>query len=108
MPKPEKMILVCNNQRPQGHPRGCCLDKGSRDITMELREEMDVRDLFGKVSMASTGCIGPCSLGPLVVVMPDNVWYKEVSKENVKEIIEQHIVGGKVVEKLVMTDEDWQ
>ena len=108
MAKPEKMILVCNNQRPPGHPRGCCLDKGSRDITMELRNEMDERDLFGKVSLASTGCIGPCSVGPIVAVMPDDVWYKEVTKENVQEILDQHIVGGNPVETLVMTDEDWE
>lgn len=108
MAKPEKMILVCNNQRPPGHPRGCCMEKSSRDITMELSEALDDRNLFGKVSLASTGCLGPCALGPLVIVQPDNTWYKEVTKENLQLIIDEHIVGGNVVEKLAMTDADWE
>lgn len=107
MAKPEKMILVCNNQRPQGHPRGSCAELNSRDVTVELGEALDSRNLFGKVSLAATGCIGPCSLGPIVTVMPDNIWYKNVSKEDVKTIVEEHIIGGSPVERLVMTDEDW-
>lgn len=107
MAKPEKIILVCNNQRPPGHPRGSCLEKGSRDVTTELSEALDERDLFGKVSLAATGCIGPCSYGPVIAIMPDNVWYKNVSKDDINEIIEDHIVGGKTVDRLVLPDEAW-
>jgi len=107
MPKPEKMILVCNNQRPQGHPRGSCAQVNSQDVTMEFSNALDSKGLFGRVSLAMTGCVGPCSLGPIVVVMPDNVWYKEVSKADVNTIVEEHIIGGTPVENKTMADADW-
>ena len=83
------------------------MELNSRDVTMKFSEGLDSRNLFGKVSLAMTACIGPCSLGPIVTVMPDNIWYKQVSKDDVNAIIEEHIIGGTPVEKLVMTDEDW-
>ncbi len=107
MPRPQKMILVCNKQRPAGHPRGCCQEKGSQDLTMAFSEALDSNNLFGKVSLVSTGCLGPCHLGTVAVVMPDNVWYKGITKDNVSEIITGHIIGGNPVESLVLTDEDW-
>ncbi len=107
MAKPEKIILVCNNKRPEGHPRGCCMDKGSPDVTAEFGEALDDQDLLGRVSLTRTGCIGPCSYGPIVAVMPDNVWYKEVTKGDVREIVEHHIVGGNPVERLMLSEDDW-
>ncbi len=108
MAKPEKMILICNNQRPPGHPRSSCADKGSRDVTMECSEMLDDRNLFGKVSLAMTGCIGPCSYGPIVAIMPDNVWYHAVTKDDLEEILDGHVIGGKPVERLIMPDEAWE
>lgn len=107
MARPEKMILLCNKQRPAGHPRGCCTDKGAMDITMAFSEVLDSKDLFGKVSLVPTGCLGPCHLGSLAVVMPDNIWYKAVTKEDVSSIISDHIEGGNPVERLILSDEDW-
>jgi len=107
MAQPEKIILVCNNKRPEGHPRGCCIDKGAADVTAELGELLDDKDLLGRVRLAKTGCIGPCSYGPIVAVMPDNVWYKEVTKEDVKKIVEEHIEGGNPVKQLMLLEEDW-
>lgn len=107
MPKPEKMILVCINQRPPGHPKSCCADKGARDISLELKNILDDKGLLGKISIAMTGCIGPCLHGPIITVMPDNIWYKEVSKEHVRKIVEEHLIGGKPVESLLLRDEDW-
>ena len=108
MAKPEKMIFLCTKQRPAGHPRGCCAEKGAMDLTMAFSEALDSKNLFGKVSLATTGCLGPCHLGPLALVMPDNVWYKGLTKEDVNNIVSEHIEGGKPVEGLIVTDEDWE
>lgn len=108
MAKPEKMILICGKQRPPGHPRGCCTDKGSRDLLMAMNEALDEKNLLGRVTLTSTGCLGPCALGPVVVVQPDNVWYKEVTKEDIRKIIDEHIIGGRAVERLVMSKKDWE
>lgn len=107
MPKPEKVILVCNKQRPPGHPRGCCAEKGAGDLGLGLSQLLDEKGLLGKVALTSTGCLGPCSYGPIVAVMPDNIWYKEVITEELKEIVEGHIIGGNPVARLLLEDDEW-
>ena len=108
MPKPEKIILVCTNQRPPGHPKGCCAEGGARDLPALFKDERDRLELKGKVGVAGTSCLGPCHLGPVAVVMPDNVWYKGVAREDVEEIMASHILGGKPVERLLASDADWE
>ena len=107
MAKPERLIFVCNKQRPAGHPRGSCAEEGAKDLPMAFGEAIESNKLFGKVSLATTGCLGPCHLGPVVLVMPDNVWYKGIKKKDIKDIVSEHIVGGKPVERLLLTDADW-
>jgi len=107
MPKPEKIIHVCTNTRPPGHPRGSCAQTGAEEVLAAFREEREARELVGKILATKSGCLGPCSLGTIVTVMPDNVWYKEVQPGDVKEIMDSHIQGGKSVERLLFSDEDW-
>ena len=108
MPKPKKMILVCTTQRPPGHPKGCCADGGASTMLALFKDERDRLELKGKLAVAGTSCLGPCHLGPVVVVMPEDIWYKGVKPEDVKEIMETHIVGGNPVERLVASEADWE
>ena len=107
MPKPERFVYVCNNQRPQGHPRGSCAQKGSGATLMKFAELMEGCGLQGKVTLVQTGCMGPCMEGPLVAVYPDNTWYKEVSPTDAERIVEDHLVADKPVEAKLMTEGDW-
>jgi (2Fe-2S) ferredoxin len=52
------------------------------------------------VFISNTGCFGICEKGPVVVVYPDNVWYGSVTPDDVEEILDEHIEGGNVVERL--------
>jgi (2Fe-2S) ferredoxin len=63
--------------------------------------------LFNKALLSTTGCMGPCSSGPVVVVYPDGVLYNRVTPEDVDEILESHIVNGKKVERLEISEEMW-
>lgn len=63
-------------------------------------EEIEERDLSSEVMITNTGCFGICSQGPVVVVYPENVWYKEVTPEDVPEIVESHFENGKKVDRL--------
>lgn len=65
-------------------------------------EEIEERDLGGDVFVTNTGCFGICEKGPIVVVYPDNVWYGSVGSDDVSEIMDEHIEGGKIVERLVI------
>ena len=107
MPKPEKVVLICNTVRPQGHPKGSCREKDSADVLLAFREDRNERELKGRVSVAESSCLGACVLGTIVAVMPDDIWYKGIKKEDVAEIMESHVLGGRPVERLLMSEEDW-
>ncbi len=68
----------------------------------KFMEEIDDRELGGDVFVTNTGCFGICEKGPIVVVYPENVWYGSVSPDDVAEIMDQHIEGGTVVDRLVI------
>ena len=107
MAKPEKVVMVCVNRRPPGHPKGSCSDRGGTEVFVRFSEVMDERGLFGKFSLIQTGCLGPCTRGPVVAIMPDNVWYGEVSTEDVDKIVEKHLINGEVLEEKLLKDEEW-
>ena len=65
-------------------------------------EEIEERGLGGEVFLSNTGCFGICEKRPIVVVYPDNVWYGAVTPDDVPAILDEHIEGGKVVDRLVL------
>ncbi len=69
-------------------------------------EEIEERGLGGEVFLTNTGCFGICEKGPVVVVYPENVWYASVTPDDVTEILDQHIEGGTVVERLACDHRD--
>lgn len=108
MPKPKYHIVVCTNTRPPGHPKGSCGEKGAQAILMKFQEEMEKRNLWGGVMVTASSCVGMCQVGPIVIVYPDSVWYQGVNPFNVSEIIEEHILKGKPVEKLMIPESAWE
>ena len=84
MAMPERYVFVCLNQRPAGHPKGSCLDRGAADVFNALREEQGRRLLTG-VKVVATGCMEGCLAGPALLVHPDNVWYGAVTEADVPE-----------------------
>lgn len=107
MPKPAYHILVCTNQRPPGHPRGSCGETGAAGVLEKFAQGIESKMLFEKAIISSTSCLGPCSMGPMVIIYPEGTWYNRVKPEDVDEILEQHIMEGKKVERLVMPDSVW-
>ncbi|MGD0761142.1 MAG: (2Fe-2S) ferredoxin domain-containing protein [Candidatus Sulfotelmatobacter sp.] len=102
MPKFEHHIFVCGNQRPDGHPRGCCDPQGQAKLQKLFKLKLAERGLKGRVRANQSGCLDQCEHGPNIVVYPEAVWYGGVTEADVDEIIDSHIVGGKPVERLVL------
>lgn len=102
MQKPKYHILVCTSSRPNGRGQGFCHANAGVEILMRLAEEIDDRELGGEVFLNNTGCFGICEKGPVVVVYPDNVWYGSVTPDDVDEIMDEHIEGGNVVDRLII------
>lgn len=105
MSKFEHHIFICTNQRDPGHPRGSCDPSGSGELHKLFKTAVAKRGLKGKVRANKAGCLDQCEHGPNVVVYPEAVWYGFVSPADVDEIIDSHIVGGKPVERLIISDE---
>ena len=95
-------VFVCLNERAADHPRGCCKQRGSEEVFKALKEGAAKAGLKDDVRINRAGCMEHCELGPSVVVYPEAVWYHVPSVEDAEEILREHIVGGKVVERLLM------
>ena len=93
-------IFICTNTRPAGHPRGCCNPDGGGALRERFASAVRRRQLRATVRANSAGCLDACEHGPTVVIYPECVWYGNVQLADVEEIIESHIIGGRVVERL--------
>jgi len=107
MPKPEKHVFVCTQQRPLGHPRSSCDEKQCAEVMEEFLWQVQQRELFNRVQVTAAGCMGPCSEGPTVLVYPEGVMYSGVSKDAVNAIIDEHLLGDQPVESLLTPSEFW-
>jgi (2Fe-2S) ferredoxin len=105
MPKFEKHIFVCGNQRPPGASRPCCDPDGTAALQKLFKQKLAALGLKGKVRANQSGCLDQCEHGPNVVVYPEATWYGRVTPDDVDEIIESHIIGGKPVERLRIADD---
>lgn len=107
MPRPKKHVLVCTQSRPAGHPRGSCGEKGCGEIFNTFLNEFMTRNLWGTYALANTGCLGTCSQGTAVLVYPEGVMYGGVKPEDVKAIIEEHLLADTPVERLKVPADVW-
>ncbi len=82
-----------------------CIASGSLDVKNALERELVKRNLQNEVQIVMTGCNGFCAMGPLVVIYPDGIFYNQVKPEHAPVIVEEHILKGRVVEKLLFKDE---
>jgi (2Fe-2S) ferredoxin len=102
MPRYQRHVFICINKRPPEDPKGCCSAKGSEEVRGLLKKGLKERGLNGIVRANAAGCLDACGFGTTVVIYPEGVWYGGVKPEDVEEIIEKHIIGGELIERLVM------
>jgi (2Fe-2S) ferredoxin len=105
MPYLERHLFICTNRRDPANPKGSCAQKGGEALKDRFKKELYDRGLKGKVRANAAGCLDQCEHGCSVVVYPEQVWYGRVTVDDVPEIIEQHIVGGKIVERLLIPNQ---
>ncbi len=96
----QRHFFVCQTRRPEGG-KPSCGNRGSEDLLNQLMEALGERpELWDDVAVTPTGCLGPCFDGPTMVVYPEGFWYAPVKPEDVREIIDSHLVEGRPVERL--------
>lgn len=89
-------VLVCGGTG--------CLSSNSSDIVDNLIAEIKAAGMEDEVKVLKTGCFGFCEKGPIVKILPDNTFYTQVKPEDAKEIVAEHIVKGRKVERLLYMD----
>jgi NADH-quinone oxidoreductase subunit F len=83
-----------------------CVASGSREVADALEYELSRNGLTEKIDLKQTGCHGFCESGPLMIIAPENIFYKNVTPDDVSEIVSDTIKGGKIVERLLYRDPD--
>ena len=101
----DKHIFICENKRPEGHPKGCCAEKGSPAVKEQFKKRLKELGLSPKVRANTAGCLDACEHGITVVVYPEQIWYGKVTVDDVEEIIQEHIIKNQPVERLKIKDE---
>ena len=81
-----------------------CTSSGSKAIQDAFAQQIEANGLAEEVKIVQTGCFGLCALGPVVIVYPDGTFYSRVTEDDVKEIVSEHLLKGRIVEHLVYKD----
>jgi (2Fe-2S) ferredoxin len=105
LPLFEHHVFVCHNTRPEGAPRASCTTDGKSELHTQLQQLTKAAGLGSKVRINKSGCLDQCEHGPTVVVYPEAVWYGHVRPEDAAAIVDEHLVGGRPVERLRLADE---
>jgi (2Fe-2S) ferredoxin len=95
-----KHIFICENKRPDSHPRGCCSSKGSAEIREHFKLKLKELGLNADVRANGAGCLDACEFGTSIVIYPEQIWYGAVTKNDVDEVIQSHIINNIPVERL--------
>lgn len=93
-------LFFCVNRRNDG--RACCANHDSQTMRDYAKERIKSLGLAGKgrVRVNKAGCMDRCEEGPVLVVYPEGTWYTYIDKEDIDEILDQHVIHGRVVERL--------
>ena len=89
-------VLVCGGTG--------CTSSGSEKIIQAFEDEIQATGLTDEVKVIKTGCFGLCALGPVVIIYPEGAFYSRVKPEDIKEIVDEHLLKGRIVKRLLYTE----
>ena len=96
----DKHIFICVNQRAPEAPRKSCGEAHGMEIVEAFKKKLKERNLSIKLRAQKAGCLDICDFGQTVAVYPEGIFYVGVELSDVDEIIEEHIVNDRPVERL--------
>ncbi len=100
--KYEKHLFICTNQRPEG-ARISCGEAHGLALVSAFKKAILHHGLHTEIRAQRTGCMETCELGPSVVVYPEGIFYGHVALTDVDEIVTEHLINNRVVERLKLT-----
>lgn len=95
-------VFFCVNQREAG--KTCCANHQAQNIRDYAKKRIKSLGLDGKggIRINTAGCLDRCEEGPVIVIYPEGTWYTYVDRDDIDEIIDQHLRQGRIVERLKM------
>jgi (2Fe-2S) ferredoxin len=100
--KYEKHFFICTNQRPAG-ARVSCGEAHGLALVAAFKKALLKHGLNTEIRAQRTGCMETCELGPSVVVYPEGIFYGKMQLTDVDEIVTEHLINNRVVERLKLT-----
>jgi (2Fe-2S) ferredoxin len=106
-PKPfyDAHVFACVNERPTGHKRGSCKERGGEPLRNYMKARAKELGL-GNLRINQAGCLDRCELGPVMVIYPEGIWYRAETTADIDEILETHLRRGERVTRLLLRPED--
>lgn len=98
----KRHVFFCTNKTTDGSQ--CCSALGAEKARTYLKQKCKDKGIHGagQVRVNSAGCMDRCQFGPVIVIYPEAVWYTYVDQDDLDEILESHLMQGKVVERLLL------
>ena len=107
LPQPAFYIFKCEQSNPPGMPKPSCVNPQTQDLFQHLAQMLMQKGIIATVQPIRTSCMNRCNVGPVMLVEPGHVMYAQLDKEKISRIVDEHIIGGKVVEDYVIDGELW-
>jgi len=110
IPQPAFYIFKCQQSAPPGMPKPSCVSQNnpeSQQLMQHLSQTLMQKGIIGTVQPIQTSCLNRCQQGPVILVEPGHTMYVGLTKEKIDRIIEEHIIGGNVVDEYVIPEEMW-
>ena len=107
VPQPAFYIFKCEQSAPPGMPKPSCVRPETQDLFQHLAQTLMQKGIIGTVQPIRTGCMNRCNAGPIMLVEPGHVMYAGLDKAKISRIVDEHIIGGKVVDEYVISEELW-
>jgi len=107
IPQPAFYIFKCEQSSPPGMPKPSCVNDETKDLFQHLGQTLMQKGLIATVQPVRTACLNRCQQGPVMLVEPGHHMYVGLTKEKITRIIDEHIIGGKVVEEYLIPSEFW-
>ncbi len=105
MPKPTRHIFVCRNFRDPATGKNSCEARGAEKVFEEFKRLRAEAGIVNETKLTKVKCFGKCDHGPNAVVYPDNIWYCGLKPEDVREIVEKHLLNDRPVARKFLDDD---
>jgi (2Fe-2S) ferredoxin len=93
-------VLVCGGAG--------CASSGCKDVEQALTDEITKQGLADEIRVIVTGCMGPCELGPIIIIYPEGVLYRNLKPDDARLIVKEHLLKGRIVDRLLYVTPDTQ